>query len=350
MSKLNTFAIDLGNGFVKAKSEKRLIVAPSSIAREKDLGKSSIDAYNNSGSSVKIFESVLKKGIKYVWGEGIKNVVNSTNKLLSSYTFERRYSSDNYKLLVDFVLGDLASDYKEKHLEVRVITGMPSDELEQKDRKELEEVFKGSHVVKINDDEKIIEVVEVKVLEQPMGSLFHQLIDENLEMSVDFTKRIAFYDFGAGTTILDVFDNGKRDEDESITETQGMNDIYRTVRRLAQNQHSIKKLTVYEIEEAFKNNFNIQVGSKVFNCETEAKEAINDFLDTVMSTFQGVLNSRDYIDKIYITGGGLNIVKDELGRFFAEDENVTYIEDSQTAGVEGFYKFGQVMNKWEEEK
>ncbi|AQS42484.1 hypothetical protein LSG23_20590 (plasmid) [Bacillus velezensis] len=349
MGKINTFAIDLGNGFVKAKSEKKLIVAPSSIAREKDLGKSSIDVYNNNGSSVKIFDSILKKGVNYVWGEGIKNVVNSSNKLLSSYTFEGRYGSDNYKLLVDFVLGDLASDYKEKHLEVRVITGMPSDELEQEDRQTLEDVFEGSHVVKINGVEKVIDVVEVKVLEQPMGSLFHQLIDNNLEMSVDFTKRIAFYDFGAGTTILDVFENGKRDEDESITELQGMNDVYKTVKRLVQKKYGIKKLTVYEIEEAFKNNFNIEIGSKTFNCEEIAKEVINDFLDTVMSTFQGVLNSRDYIEKIYITGGGLNIVKDEIGRFFKEEESVIYIENSQTAGVEGFYKFGEVMNSWEEE-
>lgn len=348
MTKLINFAIDLGNGFVKAKSAHKLIVAPSSIAKERDLGKSSITQYNSSDdSTIKVFESNLKKGVNYVWGKGIKNVVNS-NKLLSSYTFENRYNQDNYKLLVDFVLGELALDYDQKMIEVRVITGMPSDELEQEDRKELENVFEGSHVVKINGTEKIISVNEVKVLEQPMGSLFNELFDENLNMSVDFTKRIAIYDFGAGTTILDVFVNGKRDEDESITETLGMNDVYKNVRTAIQRKHGIKKLTVYDIEDAFKNDFNIKVGSKIYNCEDEAFLAIDDVLEKVMSTFQGVLNSRDYIDKIYVTGGGLNIVKDHLQRYFNEDEDVTFIENSQTAGVEGFYKFGEVMNTWED--
>ncbi|MEC0526213.1 plasmid segregation protein ParM [Bacillus sonorensis] len=349
MTKLRNFAIDLGNGFVKAKSEKGLIVAPSSIAKQKDTGKSSIEAYNSSEDTlVKVFESAIKKGVNYVWGAGIKDVVTSSNKLLSSYTFQNRYSSDNYKLLVDFVLGDLALDFEEQVLEVRVITGMPSDELEQDDRKELEKVFEGSHVVKVNGTEKIIRVQEVKVLEQPMGSLFNELFDEQLNMSKDFTKRIAFYDFGAGTTILDVFENGKRDEDESITEARGMNDIYKSVRQQMIKKTGIKKLTSYEIEEAFKNDFNIKVGSKMFNCEEEAKQAIEDFLESVMSTFQGVLNSRDYIDKIFITGGGLNIVKDQIEKYFNEDEEVVFVQNSQTAGVEGFYKFGEVMNSWED--
>lgn len=353
MTTLTTFAIDLGNGFVKAKSKNRNkpFVAPSSIAKEKDVLKSStnISRQNNvedeDGLKFKVFESVTQKGTKYIWGEGLKDIVAS-DKLISSFTIDKRYKSENYKLLVDFVLGELASDFKEKSLNVRVVTGMPSEELETQDQEDLETVFMGTHVVTVNGTEKIITVEHVEVLEQPLGTLFSQLIDENLEISADFTKRIAIYDFGAGTTILDVFEGGKRDPDESQTLPKGMNKIYQKVRSLS----GIKTLTVHEIEDAFKNDYNFKIGSKTHNCQEDADKAILDFLDRALSTFQGVLTTRNHIEKIYITGGGQNIVKDKLSSYFDEEEDVTYVTNSQTASVEGFFKYGEVMNTWDDEE
>lgn len=351
MTTLTTFAIDLGNGFVKAKSKNRNkpFVAPSSIAKEKDVLKSStnISRQNNveDGLKFKVFESVTQKGTKYIWGEGLKDIVTS-DKLISSFTIDKRYKSENYKLLVDFVLGELASDFKEKSLNVRVVTGMPSEELETQDQEDLETVFMGTHVVTVNGTEKIITVEHVEVLEQPLGTLFSQLIDENLEISADFTKRIAIYDFGAGTTILDVFEGGKRDPDESQTLPKGMNKIYQKVRSLS----GIKTLTVHEIEDAFKNDYNFKIGSKTHNCQEDADKAILDFLDRALSTFQGVLTTRNHIEKIYITGGGQNIVKDKLSSYFDEEEDVTYVTNSQTASVEGFFKYGEVMNTWDDEE
>ncbi|APT48374.1 ParM/StbA family protein [Bacillus safensis] len=347
MTKFINFAVDLGNGFVKAKSEHRTVVAPSVIAKEQDVSKSSIASYQDEETTYRTFDSHLRKGVNYIWGEGIKNAVKSPDKLLPTYTFQDRYKSDLYKLLVEFVLGELALDYDDT-VNVRVVTGMPSDELEQQDKEDLEQAFEGSHVVKVNGQEKVIKVEKITILEQPMGSLFYVMINEKLEMSKDFTKRVVFYDFGAGTTIMDVFENGKRDDDESITQPLGMNDVYKEVRKMVQRKFSLKKLTTHQIEDAFRKDFNIKVGSKMFNCEEEAKIAVSDFLERVMSTFQGVLNSRDYIDKIYITGGGTNIVKDEVKKYFSETEEVHFVENSQTASVEGFYKFAEVMNTWED--
>ncbi|MEH6892161.1 hypothetical protein V7024_21315 [Bacillus sp. JJ864] len=354
MTTLTTFAIDLGNGFVKAKSKNRNkpFVAPSSIAKEKDMLKSStnISRQNNvedeDGLKFKVFESVTQKGTKYIWGEGLKEVVAS-DKLISSFTVDKRYKSENYELLVDFVLGELASDFKEKNLNVRVVTGMPSEELETQDQEDLETVFKGTHVVTVDGVEKIITVEHVEVLEQPLGTLFSQLIDEKLEISADFTKRIAIYDFGAGTTILDVFEGGKRDEDESQTLPNGMNKIYQKVRN---KNKSIRTLTVHDIEDAFKNDYNFKIGPKTYNCQEHAEEAITDFLDRALSTFQGVLTTRNHIEKIFITGGGQNIVKDKLSSYFDDEEDVTYVKNSQTASVEGFFKYGEVMNTWDDEE
>ncbi|PDY14106.1 hypothetical protein COO16_03860 [Bacillus pseudomycoides] len=353
MTTLTTFAIDLGNGFVKATSKNRNkpLVAPSSIAKEKDMLRSSTNiskqnqVQSEDAPKFKVFESVTQKGTDYIWGEDLKEVVAS-NKLISSFTVDKRYKSENYQLLVDFVLGELAYDFKEKNLNVRVVTGMPSEELGTQDQKDLETVFAGTHVVTVNGVEKIITVDHVEVLEQPLGTLFSQLINENLEISADFTKRIAIYDFGAGTTILDVFEGGKRDEDESQTLSNGMNKIYQKVR----NKIKIKTLTVHDIEDAFKNNYNFTIGPKTHNCQEHAEVAIKDFLDRALSTFQGVLTTRSHIEKIYITGGGQNIVKAPLSSYFDEEEDVTYVKNSQTASVEGFFKYGEVMNTWDDEE
>src|SRR5699024_11614681 len=102
------FAIDFGNGFVKAMNGKRSIVAPSSIDKLTSLGKGSLeDLMIDDTKAYNVYESNIDDGIKYIWGEGIEKV---SSEPLVKHTSLERYEKKCFKMIFNFVLAYLYSD------------------------------------------------------------------------------------------------------------------------------------------------------------------------------------------------------------------------------------------------
>src|SRR5690625_2987168 len=123
------FAFDVGNGYVKAKSDKREIIAPSSIAKKSSLGNSSLTGLlNDTSYDYSVFKAQLDDGEEYVWGKDIAQAVDPKD-LIDTYTHNDRYNQRRFKLLCLFILAELASDYSEEELkDVIIVTGLPSQE------------------------------------------------------------------------------------------------------------------------------------------------------------------------------------------------------------------------------
>lgn len=80
------FAFDVGNGYVKAKSDKREIIAPSSIAKKSSLGNSSLTGLlNDTSYDYSVFKAQLDDGEEYVWGKDIAQAVDPKD-LIDTYT------------------------------------------------------------------------------------------------------------------------------------------------------------------------------------------------------------------------------------------------------------------------
>ena len=71
---------------------------------------------------------------------------------------------------------------------------------------------------------------------------------------------------------------------------------------------------------------------------------IEDFVDKCLAEVDRTLTNRDSVDKFIITGGGVNIVKDYFLEAFKE-ANITVIQDSQRANLEGFYKLASLLSQ-----
>lgn len=340
------FAFDVGNGFVKAKSEKRTIIAPSMIARESALGDSSIAEQFEANSGYNVFQSPLDDGITYVWGEGIKEAVES-RKLLNTYTHNNRYTLKRFKLLCEFILSELASDYEEDILEdVVVVTGMPSREIKTESDKHLKEFLSGNHLITRNGVEKVISVKDVRILEQPLGTLLNLYMNDEGQIHKDLKNRtISVLDLGAGTSILDTYKNMKRMEDESETYYEGMMDVYKSIVNQVQKKYDAKNLDESVIEDGIRNNYTVELSArKKIPFEQEANLAVSDFVDTLISKVDRTLASRDHIDQFLITGGGSQIVGQKYKDEFGED-SLEIVENSQLSNVEGYYKFARAIAK-----
>lgn len=84
-------------------------------------------------------------------------------------------------MLTDFSLGELTGG--QSNVDVIVVTGCPSDEINHTSKlKELKESFQGSHLVVIEEDSNqnttVVNVKEVHIYEQPLGTLFYLYLDD----------------------------------------------------------------------------------------------------------------------------------------------------------------------------
>src|SRR5699024_6158687 len=82
----------------------------------------------------------------FLFGKDIVKSVD-TNKLLSTNSSNERYIMDSFQRMVVFALAELASYEKSETLDVRLVTGMPSEELQfTKLKNTFEDFLKGMHV------------------------------------------------------------------------------------------------------------------------------------------------------------------------------------------------------------
>lgn len=337
------FAFDLGNGFVKARNGKRKVIAPSLISKKDSIGFSSISSFSSEfdgSQGYNTYSSNLDDNVEYIWGTEIKNAVEPS-ELIATYTHNNRYNTKRFKLLASFVLAELASDYEDDELnEVIVGTGLPSQEINTSEALAFKKFLQQKHVVTRNGVQRVINVVDVRLIEQPLGTLLNEYMNEKGQVHKDLkASTITVIDFGAGTTIIDTFKNLKRLDDKSDTYYEGMNDIYKKIARGLEKKHNIKGLDITTIEEGFRNNTFIASLSerKKYTFEDDSDSVMIDFVDRRISDIDSTLTNRDTSDIFILTGGGVNIVGEPFKEAFNED-TLKVVDNAQESNLDGFYK------------
>lgn len=342
------FAFDVGNGFVKARNTERDIIAPSQIARKESVGVSSIANMSNdydTNVGYNTFTSNLDDNTEYIWGSGIKDAVDP-DSLIDTYTHNNRYNQKRFKLLCSFILSELASDYDEEELnDVMIVTGLPSQEIGTKEEEEFRKFLKQKHLITRNGVQYFINVTDVRIIEQPLGTLLNEYMNHSGKIHRKLQEStITVIDFGAGTTIMDTFKNMKRLEDKSETYYEGMNDIHKRVANRIEREYGIKGLDSIHVEQGFRDHSFIAKISerKKYPFEEIAKEVIKNFIDKRTSDIDSTLTNRNSIDEFILTGGGVNIVGEVFKDVFNEDA-VNIVENSQKANLNGFHKFANMI-------
>src|SRR5699024_2085198 len=216
---LINFAIDFGNGYVKAKSGKKMFIYPSKLGHASDLGTSSLKELD-SKDDVSIFQR--KDEGKYVMGSDIEDVIEPA-ELLSTSELNNRYENILFKRLIDFVLVDLARFEDQESIDVRLVTGMPSHENAMaRKKKAFHDYLLGRHIATKDGKEYVINIKELKIIEQPLGTLLNEFMNDEYKVHKAFKRgNIVVIDLGSGTTIIDHYKNMKRINGEVMND--GMN-------------------------------------------------------------------------------------------------------------------------------
>lgn len=338
---LINFAIDFGNGYVKAKSEKGEFVFSSKLGYASDLGTSSIGNIFADDADIHYFQR--KDEPEYVAGKDIEKVIEPAD-LIPTNSANNRYELPSFKRLVDFALAELASYEDSNNIDVRLVTGMPSNEIEMAKKKDaFERYLSGSHLVSRDGEEYVINVRELKIIEQPLGTLLNVFLNDQLMIHKTFKNGlIAVIDFGSGTTIVDIYKNMKRHGGDISHE--GMIHFHKSIADELSGRQSVKIDSQY-IEDGIKNKTYIaKVGNEAFHFEDIFKEMVHKKLESVIQAYENAIGQEAFVNDFILTGGGSLIIGEQLQEIKG---SFRIAENPQTATVSGYYKLAQSMRKAE---
>ena len=335
---LVNFGIDFGNGYVKAKSEKGSFIIPSFIAVD-ELEDNVISASFEQKFDVHSFKRKTDDNA-FIFGKDIALAVD-TNKLLSTNSSNERYTIESFKRMVVFALAELASHEDGETVDVRLVTGMPSEELQfSKRRDNFEKFLMGMHVVERAGVPLMINVKEVKIIEQPLGTLFDTYLNDDSMIHTDFKNgNVVVIDFGSGTTIIDQYHQMKRANGTTIN--RGMREFFKIIARDLSKKVEVPVNQIH-VEEGIKNgSYEAVFGQYRLPFVEIFERRVKEKLDDTISHYEDDIEDSS-VNAFVITGGGANIFSDHIKK---HKKNFTVVNDPQTATSNGYYKLAIAFDK-----
>jgi|SRR5690625_4198772 len=339
---MELFALDLGNHQTKIKSSKKEKVLPSKFAYYSDLGNQST-SISDKKSDINEYSTIFDDDFSYAWGSDIGQAKVRT--FLDTIGFEERYSSNNFKLLSTFAIGELAKDFEEAKngiLDVNIVTGVPTDEFNEVAVKSIMKVLKSDHNITINGERLAVRVNEVKVLPQPTGTVYNEMLgSEGTILKEEYeNETISIVDCGGGTILIDTLNDMNLSETGRTQEEYGAHALYDEIILDCQNNGiSINKNEIERIIKQQKGEYIYQPNkNESLDITKIVKRNILKYTNTLLSIVDSTFKGTSHIDTLFFTGGGANIIDKDLvlNRF----KRAIFVENSQSANVNGFYKFG----------
>jgi plasmid segregation protein ParM len=341
---MKLFALDLGNRQVKLMSEKSTKVLPSYFVDATEYGNRDVLSFAKSEAKTHDYVSSRDSEFTYVWGEGLDV---SGKFVTDTIGFSNRYNSQEFRLLTDFALAELASDFKESTkgiLDVVVVTGVPTEDYENDDTiKQITSALKGVHSASIDGVSHVVRVHDVYVLMQPVGTAIDVMVDAQggiIEENDVEDGFVGIVDVGGGTVLVDAFDRMNLDAKNRTQLEEGAYSLYTAIK----NRVTTHNITEHEVERMVKDGNDREIymwspnGRETIDLTnivmTERKRYTRKIASAVKTTYKSIARMK----KVYVTGGTANLlIRAEFERVVPIAE---FVADSETANVRGFYKYG----------
>lgn len=369
---MEIFSLDLGNKQVKLISEKTL-EQKKNAAKKKDSEKTIVEKvgakilpshfldYDDLGDQrtaiagnklhIDKYISGTDKDFEYAWGPDL-HLVHAEDRFISTIAFEDRYKLQEFRLLADFALAELARDFEEAKtgmLEVIVSTGVPTDDFHEQAVKDITKTLLGDHNVILNGDSLNIRVKEVHVNPQSVGTAYNEVLDLDgfvrEEHASLLEEQVVVVDIGGGTLLIDTLKNMNLSSPRAQKPT-GAYELYDRIVNLV-TESGIKGITSFEVERIlreanpkegyfFKPNKN-----ESFPITEQVNKAVTKYTREVLNTINTTLKATLRNDSMLFSGGGSNLIKQEEAR--AQYKFSRFVEDAEVANALGFYKYVKAM-------
>jgi hypothetical protein len=323
--------LDIGNGDMKFKSNfhKETLIFPSVISNvpvNSDIKKSSGDLLDNL--------VVMHNDEMYFVG----NSVFRNTKINLTDTTEDKFLSEITSIMVSTALGLLA---RQPYQNTKAIIAVPLAKLSETEiikahyqGKEFKCAISETHDFR-DTPTRIVKIDDVEIMGQPFGTYFYLLLNEDGTVKEDAdVDGVAIFDIGAKTNDGIIIDDFEELSGYRIQNKFGMYKAYSDIRLDLMKEFKMD-LPEYIIPNIVRKrrvkdvDITQTINKHFFNLALSIAQDIN-------SQWQDAYMIRKYV----FTGGGVNLLKPYLQKFFP---NAIFLEDCRTANADGFEKYARMI-------
>lgn len=315
---MQIIGLDLANGFIKVRSGN------IEETYENRLRKLNGSEFNILGQIETIYDY-----------NGEKYTINSKGNS-SGGRNRKRYSTKEYKIESLIAISKVITQQQ-----ITLVMGLPSEDYKDEQIKnQVRNNLIGRHVLYVAHDETetiVIDVKDVLVIPQPLGSLIDIVYDDSLKVINDRNEyKYAIIDIGYGTTDI-LCTDGLRAE-KVVGGDLGCVDITNSYLDYINKQYEGTDYRFTREDVTLHNKSTIKKYGREFDFTQQLKDAKQDLVDKVKTFINDSgINLSDY-DRILFTGGGSLAVSEFLPKL----SNSVIYNDGQMANANGFYKFGRI--------
>ena len=322
MEKRKVIGLDVGYGYTKGQGKGRLPTTfPSVVGPAVDVKYHTDLIGNNEGLEIEL--------------EGNRWFIGDVARLQSPSPTSPRARKRDLEVVRLLTLGAFVN-LGVTEGEVGLVTGLPVEWFKDKDK--LATGLRGPHIFVANGRPCKVNVTEVVIVPQPLGSFFRALLGRNGALSDvnGWAKhRVGILDVGMHTSDYALSDALRYVEPRSGSIDKAMARVYELVREGLVRKYD-RDANLSDVEKAVRSgkiphrDREIDVRDLV----TRAKEAVGQSVIGKAVTLWG---DGDDLSAVLVTGGG--------GSFFFDRVQSVYphareLNDPQVANAQGFYRYG----------
>ncbi|QTL96580.1 hypothetical protein GM661_00635 [Iocasia frigidifontis] len=313
--------IDIGFGFVKATDGQKQVIFPSVVGEGRNI------RYNTGINDNSIMDNLMLQleGNNYFVG----NLANRQSDIVMSTLSQNRVNSIENEILFCTALGLL-----DPLGGVNIVTGLPVNEYSDRFKEKLLETLRGYHQFSLNGSHHNIKVSNCKVIPQPFGTIFDQLLDDQGKiLNPDYANiTLGIIDIGFRTSDFAVADNLEYVDKMSSSSNIALSSAYKLIARELNAEYGITK-PLYQLDQIIRDKQIIINGEEVDLASLKEK-AFRLTAQNIISEVSTLWNIWE-IETILVAGGGGIALYDYLS---SQLDNIMLVRAGQFSNVNGYFK------------
>lgn len=333
--------LDIGFGFTKVTNGRDSLVFKSIFGEASDI------QYREQMLGTPAIEDHLHVSIDgeaYFVGELAERQSN-----VRSFTLDQnQFVADFSKVMSLTGIANLI----ERNEPVRVVTGLPISYY-RRHREELSKILTGKHAVSVTDHhnnarEVPVNITHVRVIPQPFGSLFNQMMNNMAEVTDKrfVQEKIGVIDIGFRTSDYTVADKTRYSERASRTTESGISKAFGLIAGKLKEKTGTS-IELYRLYDSVAKG-SIKIRGKSIDLKPLVENAFGKLAAAIASEVERLWTDDWDIDLIIVTGGGGAVLGKYLqpllqGEVLPLDPST----DARLNNVRGYWKFG--TNVWGKE-
>ncbi len=332
-----TVGLDIGYGVVKAVTDHAAIAFPSVMGHTHEI-KFQQEMIRQKYPGDQITDD---DGEWFVGNLAMAQVPAGELLRLRGRTANEKTMGNAFRLrLAKVAIGKLVQGvWGRDVVHLKLSTGLPVDHM--RDASELKEALLDQHLIQTNLCEVIANVTEVKVMPQPYGTAYSQMLTPNGDINVHHTyMRTGVCDVGTYTVDIALDDDGEFVDAESGSVEGG---VYTAQERIASMlERDYREKMPYKIIEQVLKTGIFTASGKTIDYSHEVEEALAPLRSATLNLISEKWQRGTTVDVIYLSGGGAELVYEQVVEAYPQTK---LVPQAQMANARGYLYYANFASR-----